>query len=455
MISRLRVLPRKPSANPFQRTSSCINARNVPRPRMVMARAEADVSFSVYCHVPFGTAVVLAGDCEELGNWEIQSGVKMEWNEGDIWTTSVKLPPGSPLSNAKSKRTRTPRLPANAEDDRLDLSFFAPTNCDSGVVVGRAWVAKSPIEFKYVMLEDGCERPPEWTHGANLQLELPADATSAEVKSVTGLVTHHVVTSQVVTLAGSNGTGPVAIEEVPSQTMVEATSEKTSAESEPQAELEPADLMQGAAELDYSSEELKEVVTLQEVAMPRATPEPLIELGLEELMKVVALEEEATIELELEELMKVVAEKKETTPWATPEPQTELELEELMEVVAEKEEATTELEAEELMKVVAEKEETTEEATVSVPQLSSIYPGDIIFAEKKEATVGVARLSTQILFAEEEVMLKLFNLCHDLSPPKEPPSEPAAEPTFAGNIVPGTPAMSTSEAADVSPEKKQ
>ena len=45
--------------------------------------------------VPFGHHLVLVGNTEELGGWELSRAPLMSWSEGDVWTASVALPAGA------------------------------------------------------------------------------------------------------------------------------------------------------------------------------------------------------------------------------------------------------------------------------------------------------------------------------------------------------------------------
>ncbi|EFN51955.1 hypothetical protein CHLNCDRAFT_139626 [Chlorella variabilis] len=60
-----------------------------------------DVTFTLQRKVCFGQSVVLTGDAEELGGWDLGRAPRMEWSEGHNgehhWTATVSLPAGATL----------------------------------------------------------------------------------------------------------------------------------------------------------------------------------------------------------------------------------------------------------------------------------------------------------------------------------------------------------------------
>lgn len=53
---------------------------------------QARVNLGINYHCEFGQQVVLVGSSERLGNWRADSGLAMQWNEGDDWTIDLDLP---------------------------------------------------------------------------------------------------------------------------------------------------------------------------------------------------------------------------------------------------------------------------------------------------------------------------------------------------------------------------
>ena len=51
------------------------------------------VSFAVPYRCEFGQHIALVGSDEFLGDWDVQRGVPMNWQDGDVWTVDLELPP--------------------------------------------------------------------------------------------------------------------------------------------------------------------------------------------------------------------------------------------------------------------------------------------------------------------------------------------------------------------------
>lgn len=45
----------------------------------------------------FGQEMVLVGDAEALGGWQLEAAPVMTWSEGDDWRVAVALPAGAPV----------------------------------------------------------------------------------------------------------------------------------------------------------------------------------------------------------------------------------------------------------------------------------------------------------------------------------------------------------------------
>jgi len=46
---------------------------------------------TVPCRVEFGQSVKLVGSSPELGTWDTEKGVTLEWTEGDVWTAMLEI----------------------------------------------------------------------------------------------------------------------------------------------------------------------------------------------------------------------------------------------------------------------------------------------------------------------------------------------------------------------------
>ena len=51
------------------------------------------VSFAVPYRCEFGQHIALVGSDEFLGDWDVRRGVPMNWQDGDVWTVDLELPP--------------------------------------------------------------------------------------------------------------------------------------------------------------------------------------------------------------------------------------------------------------------------------------------------------------------------------------------------------------------------
>lgn len=55
---------------------------------------QTQVKVNCMASVEFGEKMKIVGDCEALGNWDIENAIDLEWGAGDIWTATVALNPG-------------------------------------------------------------------------------------------------------------------------------------------------------------------------------------------------------------------------------------------------------------------------------------------------------------------------------------------------------------------------
>lgn len=52
------------------------------------------VRFRVPYNTEFGQHLCISGGVDELGDWQEDSCIIMDWNDGNIWTTECELPSG-------------------------------------------------------------------------------------------------------------------------------------------------------------------------------------------------------------------------------------------------------------------------------------------------------------------------------------------------------------------------
>lgn len=73
-------------------------------PACVLASAESKLAtvtihFSLPHCCEFGQQVCIVGNKNELGQWNISDALRLDWNEGNVWTGQVTVPSGSVWSN--------------------------------------------------------------------------------------------------------------------------------------------------------------------------------------------------------------------------------------------------------------------------------------------------------------------------------------------------------------------
>ena len=103
----------------LSRTPTRLDAWNSPRPaprmvtQLVLTFADSPagggsgqeamrVSFAMPYRCEFGQHIALVGSDEYLGDWDVQRGVPMNWQDGDVWTVDVELPPTCALRPSPS-----------------------------------------------------------------------------------------------------------------------------------------------------------------------------------------------------------------------------------------------------------------------------------------------------------------------------------------------------------------
>ena len=52
------------------------------------------VHFRVRRQLDFGHMMRMVGGCEQMGSWKLESGLQMEWTNGDLWRAKAYVLPG-------------------------------------------------------------------------------------------------------------------------------------------------------------------------------------------------------------------------------------------------------------------------------------------------------------------------------------------------------------------------
>ena len=57
------------------------------------------VPFSIQVNqkVAFGESIKAVGNAPAFGSWDADKGAALQWQEGDVWTTTINIPLGEPL----------------------------------------------------------------------------------------------------------------------------------------------------------------------------------------------------------------------------------------------------------------------------------------------------------------------------------------------------------------------
>lgn len=232
-----------------QRTGHAPLVATIPKRTLLPVCQAAKVSFDLYCQVPFGTALVLVGGCEELGSWKVGSGVQMTWSEGDHWVALADLPVGQ-------------------------------------------------VEYKYVKMEASTGSA-VWLEVAgqgkgNLVVDLPGNATEAEVKDVTG----HIVAAHVMTLGKAAEVTPAG-----ATTSVEAEALVAASEPTPWQRVQPSSI---AAAAEPSQEPAAPIPVVAALPVEEPVAVPVVVAVTEEAVAmpvVVAVTEEVAAVSVAEEML--------------------------------------------------------------------------------------------------------------------------------------------------------
>jgi hypothetical protein len=69
---------------------------NAPQQQEQQATAGwREVRFSTKFSAEFGTFLKAVGGGAQLGEWEVADAPPLQWSEGDVWSTSLLMPPGT------------------------------------------------------------------------------------------------------------------------------------------------------------------------------------------------------------------------------------------------------------------------------------------------------------------------------------------------------------------------
>jgi hypothetical protein len=77
-----------------ERGPSTINSHAPLVPSALAADGGVRVHWSMTYHCSYGQHVALVGDGPQLGAWEPDKAVALEWTDGDQWQTELSLVPG-------------------------------------------------------------------------------------------------------------------------------------------------------------------------------------------------------------------------------------------------------------------------------------------------------------------------------------------------------------------------
>ena len=90
------------------------------------------VDFRVHMECEFGDGVLVCGSTDQLGNWNTDHALRLEWSEGDVWTANTSM---SPEEIERAEAIELPRairskLNAHACADKRYLWQFISGICN-------------------------------------------------------------------------------------------------------------------------------------------------------------------------------------------------------------------------------------------------------------------------------------------------------------------------------------
>lgn len=89
--------PYKTAAEPFEAFEPGDTGFTAPTTSEVVTSSSGSVMVKFSAHfsgVP-GDKVLVCGGCRALGNWEPDAAPSLTWGEGDVWTATLEVPPGT------------------------------------------------------------------------------------------------------------------------------------------------------------------------------------------------------------------------------------------------------------------------------------------------------------------------------------------------------------------------
>lgn len=61
--------------------------------RFIVKALPVEVTFKITKHLQYGLHMAVTGSDEQLGAWDGKRGLKLVWNEGHVWSATIKLQP--------------------------------------------------------------------------------------------------------------------------------------------------------------------------------------------------------------------------------------------------------------------------------------------------------------------------------------------------------------------------
>ena len=89
--------PYKTAAEPYEAFEPGDTGFSAPTTSEVVTSSSGSVmvKFAAHFSGKLGDKVLVCGGCRALGNWEPDAAPALTWGEGDVWTATLELPPGT------------------------------------------------------------------------------------------------------------------------------------------------------------------------------------------------------------------------------------------------------------------------------------------------------------------------------------------------------------------------
>jgi hypothetical protein len=89
--------PYKTVAEPFEAFEPGDTGYTAPTTAEVVTSSSGStmVKFTAHFKGELGDRILACGGCRALGNWEPDAAPSLAWGEGDVWTATLELPPGT------------------------------------------------------------------------------------------------------------------------------------------------------------------------------------------------------------------------------------------------------------------------------------------------------------------------------------------------------------------------